>query len=312
MGPYSRRRRASQRPGKFLITSRVLTQVFQSSTMLTFRFSTRFIFFGWLDYGGPLTSLYKLTYVTLLHIFVFLRKPVRDVAVRYRQAMGGVSRSFCRNAGPEHDCLRKLGDNLGDLLVATIAASSRDNVVAISDYSCRDNHVFCRSSFIGFGATRSVSHSRLASLHYLVYHGHRLATLAAPLFGFAYLNFHMPFISRIREAGRHLVLFVIGDSFLSRIGYNLLPTIFQEYKQNYKARQLLVPVVLITGFVTVILWEILHNGLTEAGQFLQSSATVWMFALAPLLFIIDLIWKSPGREKVAPASLTSRKILRTH
>ena len=33
--------------------------------------------------------------------------------------------------------------------------------------------------------------------------------------GLAYVNFHLPLINKIREAGRHLVLFVIGVSFLS-------------------------------------------------------------------------------------------------
>ena len=44
--------------------------------------------------------------------------------------------------------------------------------------------------------------------------------------GLAYLNFHVPFINRIREAGRYLVLFVIGVSFLSGFGYSLLPRIW--------------------------------------------------------------------------------------
>jgi hypothetical protein len=33
--------------------------------------------------------------------------------------------------------------------------------------------------------------------------------------GLAYLNFHLPLVNRIREAGRHLVLFVIGAFFLA-------------------------------------------------------------------------------------------------
>ena len=121
--------------------------------------------------------------------------------------------------------------------------------------------------------------------------------------GFAYLNFHLPFINRIREAGRHLVLFVIGASFLSGIGYGLLPTIFQEYKRNYKPHKLVVPALLAIGFVTVILWEIFHNGLVETAQFFQSPATVWMLALAPLLVVLALIWKSPSREKIVTAAL---------
>jgi hypothetical protein len=39
-------------------------------------------------------------------------------------------------------------------------------------------------------------------------------------FGLAYLNFHLPFVNRIREAERHLVFFVIGVSFLTGVGYS--------------------------------------------------------------------------------------------
>jgi hypothetical protein len=121
--------------------------------------------------------------------------------------------------------------------------------------------------------------------------------------GFAYLNFHLPLINLIREAGRHLVLFVIGVSFLSGIGYDLLSIIFREYKRDHKARQLVIPVMLLTGFVTVIFWAMFHNGLTEAWQFFQSQGTLWILALAPLLFIIGLIWKSRGRERIPLVAL---------
>ena len=54
--------------------------------------------------------------------------------------------------------------------------------------------------------------------------------------GLAYLNFHLPLINRIREAGRHLVLFVIGVSFLSGLGYSLFARRLEEYKERRNAR----------------------------------------------------------------------------
>ena len=50
--------------------------------------------------------------------------------------------------------------------------------------------------------------------------------------GMAYVNFHLPFINHIREAGRHLVLLVIGVSFLSGLGYSLLAQRLKQYKEE--------------------------------------------------------------------------------
>ena len=75
--------------------------------------------------------------------------------------------------------------------------------------------------------------------------------------GFAYINFHLPFINRIREAGRHLVLFVVGVSFLSGLGYNFLARIFQQYKQTHQVHPLILPAILLLIFAGVILSETL-------------------------------------------------------
>ena len=53
------------------------------------------------------------------------------------------------------------------------------------------------------------------------------------------MNFHLPFINRIREAGRHLVLFVIGVSFLSGLGYCLLAQSLEECKERGNVRPLI-------------------------------------------------------------------------
>jgi hypothetical protein len=101
--------------------------------------------------------------------------------------------------------------------------------------------------------------------------------------GLAYLNFHLPFINRIREAGRHLVLFVIGVSFLSGIGYSLLAQCLERYKEHRNGRPLIVPAVLTLIFFGIILWEVVWN---SQGRSLTG---FWMLALAPLLFVLGRI-----------------------
>jgi hypothetical protein len=100
--------------------------------------------------------------------------------------------------------------------------------------------------------------------------------------GLAYINFHLPFINRIREAGRHLVLFVIGVSFLSGIGYCLLAQCLQQSKQRRDLRSLLSPAVVTLGFIGIILWELIWN---RQGRSLTS---FWMLALAPILFVLGI------------------------
>jgi hypothetical protein len=98
--------------------------------------------------------------------------------------------------------------------------------------------------------------------------------------GLAYLNFHVPFINRIREAGRYLVLFVIGVSFLSGFGYSLLPRICEHYRNSRNLRLLIAPALMALAMTGIILWELaqMHP--------LQRLTGCWMLALAPLLFVL--------------------------
>ena len=100
--------------------------------------------------------------------------------------------------------------------------------------------------------------------------------------GLAYLNFHVPLINRIREAGRYLVLFVIGVSFLSGFGYSLVPRIWEQYKQSRNLRLLIAPALMAIGMAGIILWEFTHM---PHGQLPEG---LWMLAIAPLLFVLDL------------------------
>ncbi len=103
--------------------------------------------------------------------------------------------------------------------------------------------------------------------------------------GLAYLNFHVPLINRIREAGRHLVLFVIGISFLSGFGYSLLPRIWEQYKQSRDVRLVIAPTLMALAMVGIILWELAQM------PHLQRLTGCWMLALAPLLFVLGRVSK---------------------
>ena len=116
--------------------------------------------------------------------------------------------------------------------------------------------------------------------------------------GLAYINFHLPFINRIREAGRHLVLFTIGVSFLSGTGYSLLAQCLNRYKmERLKARSLVAPAMLSLVFVGIILWEAVWNN--QGG----SLTGFWMLALAPILFALASITNLSRYKSVALAGL---------
>jgi hypothetical protein len=115
--------------------------------------------------------------------------------------------------------------------------------------------------------------------------------------GLAYLNFHLPLVNRIREAGRHLVLFVIGISFLSGIGYSFLGECLAQYKQRLNARLVAVLATLALIFTGIILWELLENG---AGRTLTG---FWILALAPVVFLLARVWRLPAYGNVALAAV---------
>ncbi len=115
--------------------------------------------------------------------------------------------------------------------------------------------------------------------------------------GLAYLNFHLPFVNRIREAGRYLVLFVIGASFLSGLGYSLLARSLEQYNERRNARPLIPPGVLALIFAGIILWELFNNG--EG----RMQIGFWILALAPILFLLGRICRLSGYQKVASAAV---------
>jgi hypothetical protein len=114
--------------------------------------------------------------------------------------------------------------------------------------------------------------------------------------GMAYLNFHLPLINRIREAGRHLILFVIGVSFLSGLGYSLLAQKLKQYKERGNISSAIAPAVLAVAFAGIIVWELLQNA--QGG----SRTGFWMLALGPIMFLIGRAWKLSGYKAVVSAA----------
>ena len=114
--------------------------------------------------------------------------------------------------------------------------------------------------------------------------------------GFAYINFHLPFINRIREAGRHLVLFVIGVSLLSGLGYSLLAQSCLQHKQTHQIRQLILPALLLLIFAGVIVWELCQY------DYRFWPARFWIICLAPILFALGCICKLRGSGDVVSAA----------
>src|SRR6266498_1053075 len=115
--------------------------------------------------------------------------------------------------------------------------------------------------------------------------------------GLAYVNFHLPFVNRIREAGRHLVLFVIGVSFLSGLGYSLLARRLEQYKERGNARPLILPGALALIFAGIILWEFFRKG--EG----RMQIGFWILALAPIMFLLGRAWKLSGYQRVLSAAV---------
>ncbi|HZR06183.1 MAG TPA: hypothetical protein VFA61_10200 [Candidatus Udaeobacter sp.] len=114
--------------------------------------------------------------------------------------------------------------------------------------------------------------------------------------GLAYINFRLPLIDKIREAGRHLILFVIGVSFLSGLGYSLFEQSFQRYKQSDRIRPLILPAILGVIFAGIILWELLptsHGGLPRS---------LWIMAVAPILLAVGRLFRLSHYNNVVPAA----------
>jgi len=77
-------------------------------------------------------------------------------------------------------------------------------------------------------------------------------------YGLAYLNFHLPMINKIREAGRHLSLFLIATVLLTGIGVDQLGRLVRGIIQNRRnwLPDAIVPSLLIIGFFLAVILQI--------------------------------------------------------
>lgn len=86
--------------------------------------------------------------------------------------------------------------------------------------------------------------------------------------GFSYLNYHLPFINKIREAGRHLVLFVIAVVLLSGIGFDQLGRAWRQGGVSLSRHRLDSFTVygLLLIFLLAAVWELsIHTPLARGG-----------------------------------------------
>jgi len=116
--------------------------------------------------------------------------------------------------------------------------------------------------------------------------------------GLAYINFRLPLIDKVREAGRHLVLFVIGVSFLSGLGYSLLARRFQQYKQSDRARLFILPATLFLIFCGIILWELLQPRPASVPR------GFWIMWLVPILFAVGYVCRLSDYNNMVFSAVT--------
>lgn len=107
--------------------------------------------------------------------------------------------------------------------------------------------------------------------------------------GLAYLNYQLPLLNKIREAGRYLVLFLIGVVFLSGIGFDQLGSFCKEgvAKQHGGRGVLIVLGAVVVLFVAVTGWELSKNAPLAAGGGLT-------LLLAPAVFVLGLFSRTPA------------------
>ena len=102
--------------------------------------------------------------------------------------------------------------------------------------------------------------------------------------GFAYVNYHLPLVNHIREAGRHLVLFLFAAVFLAGIGFDQVGKLLAEDGADPKPRlraRLSIFVALLVA-IGVVAWELSRNSPLAQGGWL-------VLSLAPAVALIGFL-----------------------
>jgi len=116
--------------------------------------------------------------------------------------------------------------------------------------------------------------------------------------GFAYLNYHLPLINKSREAGRHLVLFLIAVVFLAGFGLDQIGNLVAELGAGRKQRlRVWLPVlVMVLIAVAVVAWEFLTSAPLSKGGWL-------VLLLAPIVVLLGLFFRVKATPVLALAAI---------
>src|SRR6266496_4465572 len=116
--------------------------------------------------------------------------------------------------------------------------------------------------------------------------------------GFAYLNYHLPLINKSREAGRHLVLFLIAVVFLGGFGLDQVGNLIAERGAGRKQRlRLWLPVlVMLLIAIAAVAWELWTSAPLRRGGWL-------VLFLAPAIAILGWLVRVRATPVLALAAI---------
>ena len=124
--------------------------------------------------------------------------------------------------------------------------------------------------------------------------------------GFAYLNYHLPLINKSREAGRHLVLFLIAVVFLAGFGLDQIGNFVAERGAGRKQRlRVWLPVlVMLLIAIAVVAWELWRSApLWTSAQFSFMQGGWLVFLLAPAIALLGLLFRVGATPVLALAAI---------
>jgi hypothetical protein len=116
--------------------------------------------------------------------------------------------------------------------------------------------------------------------------------------GFAYLNYHLPLMNGMREAGRHLILFLIAVIFLAGFGFDQIGKLLTELGDDRKRwlRELLSVLAMLLIAIGVIAWELWTNVSLREGGWL-------VLLLAPIVGLVGLLFRIKQTPILALAAI---------